>query len=72
MKFEQKCAVCNKNKITWKTNIEANVFTLYSIFVKKVKKNGWTVLTIEDGSLMFNCPFCSRRVIKELKKRLNE
>lgn len=72
MKFKQICMICKKNKIEGGSDIDASVFTQYRAFVKMVESKGWHVLEIENNGLEFICPFCDKRMMKELKKRANE
>ena len=69
MRFKQTCMVCKKATITGGSDIDANVFTQYRAFIKTVTAKGWQVLFVGEKEVQAICPFCSRRVIKELEKR---
>lgn len=69
MKFKQTCMICKKNKIEGGSDIEANIFTQYRAFVKMAEVKGWHVLEVENSGLEFICPFCDKRMMKELRKR---
>lgn len=68
MKFKQKCMICQKASITGGSDIEANVFTQYRVFMKNAEKKGWHILHIENKGLAVICPFCNRRLLKQLEK----
>lgn len=69
MKFKQTCMMCKKNKIEGGSDIEANIFTQYRAFVKMAEVKGWHVLKFGLNGADFICPFCDKRIMKELRKR---
>ena len=69
MRFKQTCMVCKKATITGGSDINANIFTQFRAFIKSVEAKGWQVLHVEEKEIQTICPFCSRRGLKELKKR---
>ena len=69
MRFKQTCMVCKKATITGGSDIDANIFTQYRAFIKSVTAKGWQVLFVGEKEAQVVCPFCSRRIIKELQKR---
>lgn len=70
MKFKQTCMICKKNKIEGGSDIEANIFTQYRAFVKVAEAKGWHIIYFDKNGVYFICPFCNKRIIKELKKRV--
>ena len=72
MRFKQKCMICKKASLAGGSEIEANVFIQYRAFIKNAEKKGWHVLHIENNGLAVICPFCNRRMLKQLEKIKNE
>lgn len=71
MKFKQTCMICKKNKIEGGSNINANIFIQYKSFKKNAEKKGWHIIYFGKSGADFICPFCHKRIIKELKKHAN-
>ena len=69
MRFKQTCIVCKKASVTGGSDIETNISTQYRAFIKNIAAKGWQVLFVGEKEIQTICPFCSRRVIKELEKR---
>jgi hypothetical protein len=64
--------VCKKASVTGGSDIETNISIQYKAFIKTIAAKGWQVLFVGEKEMHTICPFCNRRVIKELEKRANE
>lgn len=72
MRFRQVCMVCKKASVTGGSSIETDISIQYRAFIKTIAAKGWQVLFVGEKEMQTICPFCNRRIIKELEKRTKD